>query len=163
MNPTITLASEKKLIGQRLMMSLANYKVGELWRGFRPRQNEIRNRSTTDLLSVSVYPPHYFENFNPANEFAKWAAVEVANFEHVPAGMEPLGLPGGLYAVFAYRGSSSDPSVFQFILGTWLPNSGYALDDRPHFEVLGEKYKNDDPTSEEEIWLPIKTQTPIPS
>jgi AraC family transcriptional regulator len=29
------------------------------------------------------------------------------------------------------------------------------LDDRPHFEVLGEKYKNNDPTSEKEIWIPI--------
>jgi AraC family transcriptional regulator len=37
-----------------------------------------------------------------------------------------------------------------------LPNLGYTLDDRAHFEVLGEKYKNNDPLSEEEIWIPIK-------
>lgn len=41
-------------------------------------------------------------------------------------------------------------------LKTWLPASDYNLDNRPHFEVLGEKYKNNDPTSEEEIWIPIK-------
>jgi AraC family transcriptional regulator len=39
-----------------------------------------------------------------------------------------------------------------------LPNSAYALDDRAHFEVLGEKYKNNDPSSEEEIWIPIKVK-----
>ena len=32
----------------------------------------------------------------------------------------------------------------------------YTLDDRPHFEILGEKYKNQDPDSEEELWIPIK-------
>jgi AraC family transcriptional regulator len=39
-----------------------------------------------------------------------------------------------------------------------LPNSNYHLDDRPHFEILGEKYKNADPGSEEEIWIPIKAK-----
>jgi AraC family transcriptional regulator len=65
-------------------------------------------------------------------------------------------LTGGLYAVFDYKGLSTDNSIFQFIFGTWLPSSEYDLDDRPHFEVLGNKYKNNDPTSEEEIWIPIK-------
>jgi AraC family transcriptional regulator len=50
------------------------------------------------------------------------------------------------------------PKTFQYIFGTWLPNSEYVLDNRPHFEILGEKYKNDDPTSEEEIWIPIKAK-----
>jgi hypothetical protein len=30
------------------------------------------------------------------------------------------------------------------------------LDDRPHFEVLGSKYRNNDPESEEETWIPTK-------
>ena len=70
--------------------------------------------------------------------------------------MESLTLPSGLYAVFHYKGLSSDPSIFQYIFATWLPQSDYILDDRPHFEVLGEKYKNDDPDSEEDIYIPVK-------
>ncbi|WP_339791455.1 GyrI-like domain-containing protein [uncultured Imperialibacter sp.] len=46
--------------------------------------------------------------------------------------------------------------MFEYIFGTWLPASAYDLDDRPHFEVLGDNYKNNDPTSEEEIWIPIR-------
>jgi AraC family transcriptional regulator len=38
----------------------------------------------------------------------------------------------------------------------WLPASGYELDDRPHFEILGERYKNNDPDSEEELWFPVR-------
>jgi AraC family transcriptional regulator len=37
-----------------------------------------------------------------------------------------------------------------------VPASNYDLDDRPHFEILGDKYKNGDPNSEEDIWIPIK-------
>ena len=47
-------------------------------------------------------------------------------------------------------------SIFQYIFSEWIPQSDYSVDDRPHFEVLGAKYKNNDPDSEEEIWIPIK-------
>lgn len=65
-------------------------------------------------------------------------------------------LPKGLYPVFDYTGNSADPSIFQYIYGDWIPNSEYELDDRPHFEALGARYANDDPLSEEEVWIPIK-------
>jgi AraC family transcriptional regulator len=57
---------------------------------------------------------------------------------------------------FYYKGSSTDTRIFQHIFETWLPQSGYELDNRPHFEVLGEKYRNNDPESEEDIYIPIK-------
>lgn len=105
---------------------------------------------------MQVYSPNHFLDFKPTNVFVKWAAVEVSQVDSIPEGMQRFDLPGGLYAVFDYKGSSSDPRIFQYIFGTWLPDSEYALDDRPHFEVLGNKYKNNDPASEEEIWIPIK-------
>ena len=74
----------------------------------------------------------------------------------LPNGMDTLVLKGGLYAVFDHKGSGADTSIFQYIYGTWIPNSEYVLDERPHFEVLGENYKNNDPNSEEEIWIPVK-------
>lgn len=156
MNPKIKKISEKKLVGKRLTMSFADYKVGELWKSFMPRRKEIANTLTTELFSVSVYPPLHFAEFKPTNEFEKWATVEVENFNNLPTDTETFTLPGGLYAVFDYRGLNTDNAIYQYIFGTWLPNSDYHLDNRPHFEVLGDKYKNNDPNSEEEIWIPIK-------
>jgi len=156
MNPRIETLNEKKLVGKRLMMSFANYKIRELWKSFMPRRKEIVNNLTGDLISIAVYKPGHFSDFKPANEFERWAAVEVASFDNVPEEMETFVLPGGLYAVFDYKGLNTDRAIFQYILGTWLPNSAYVLDSRPHFEVLGDKYKNNDPASEEEIWIPIK-------
>ncbi|BAX78412.1 GyrI-like domain-containing protein [Labilibaculum antarcticum] len=158
MEARIENLSEKRLVGIRLTMSLIDNRTGELWKRFMPRRIEIENNSTKDLISMQIYKPTYFADFNPAYEFEKWAAVEVANFDRVPTDMETFNLTGGLYAVFDYKGSSKDPGVFQYIFETWIPNSTYLLDNRPHFEVLGEKYKNADPNSEEEIWIPIRAK-----
>lgn len=147
---------QKKLVGIRLTMSIADNRTGELWKSFITRRREITNNLTNDLISMQVYKPTHFADFSPTNEFEKWAVVEVTDFESVPNDMETFTLTGGLYAVFDYKGSSTDSSIFQYIFKTWLPNSNYMLDDRPHFEVLGEKYKNADPNSEEEIWIPIR-------
>ena len=153
--PRIENLETKKLIGQRMSMSLIQNKTGQLWGQFAPRIKDISNRTSSDKISMQVYPTDYYKNFSPTNEFEKWATVEVTNFDEVPEGMETFTLEGGLYAVFDYKGSSADPSIFQYIFSVWIPKSKYLVDDRPHFEVLGAKYKNNDPNSEEEIWIPI--------
>jgi AraC family transcriptional regulator len=157
MEPRIETIAEKKLVGKRLAMSFANNRTGDLWRSFMPRRKEIINNIGTDLYSVQIYKPLFFNHFDPDAEFEKWATVWVADIATVPVEMETFILPGGLYAVIEYRGAASDAAkTFQYILGTWLPNSDYTLDNRPHFEILGEKYKNDQPDSEEELWIPIR-------
>lgn len=155
MQPRIESLTEKKLVGKRLRMSLAENRTGELWRSFMPRRREVGNTVTSDLYSMQVYSQPV-DVGNLQQEFEKWAAVEVSDDSSVPDGMEVFTLKGGLYAVFSYKGPSTDTTIFRYIFGTWLPGSAYTLDSRPHFEVLGEKYKNADPDSEEEIWIPIK-------
>jgi AraC family transcriptional regulator len=159
MQPTIKYIEPKKLIGKNLKMSLVDNKTAQLWGSFMPRVKEIVNRITTNKFSLQVYEPNYFENFNPCNEFVKWALVEVPDFDNILEGLETFKLLGGQYAVFIHKGDSTTfYKTSQYIYGEWLPNSGYVLDDRPHFEVLGEKTKRDDPNSEEEVWIPIKAK-----
>jgi AraC family transcriptional regulator len=155
-HPRIEILEDKKLVGSKLKMSLSNNKTGQLWGSFGPRIKHIKNRLTTNKISMQIYDDSYYLNFSPDKEFEKWATVEVTDFNNIPEDMESYTLNGGEYAVFDYKGSSNDSSIFQYIFMTWLPNSEYQLDNRPHFEVLGEKYKNNDPESEEEIWIPIK-------
>jgi AraC family transcriptional regulator len=144
----------KKLLGICLEMSLAENRTGELWRGFMPRLKEIETRVGNHLHSLQVYDEDYFQQFSPTREFEKWALAEVKNFSVIPDEMEPFELPGGLYAVFQHKGMGTE--IFQLIFQEWLPKSGYTLDNRPHFEILGEKYKQGNPDSEEEIWIPVK-------
>lgn len=156
MEPCIEILKEKKLVGHCIQMSLFDNKTGELWKGFMPFRKEIKNTISANLFSVRVYKsplngPKDFEQ-----EITKWATAEVSTFDDFPSNMNLLILPEGLYAVFHYKGLNTDTSIFNYIYGKWIPNSEYMLDNRPHFEVLGEKYKNNDPDSEEEIWIPIK-------
>jgi AraC family transcriptional regulator len=151
------ILAEKKLLGHKMILSMNNERTRELWQGFMPAKNEIKNSIGNDLFSVSIYPPNYFDSFNPDNTFEKWAAIEVKDFKHVPVNMQTLIIPSGLYAVFLYKGAAGDGAkVFGYIFRSWFPASDYLPDNRPHFEILGAKYNNDSPTSEEEIWIPVK-------
>lgn len=159
MQPKFEILNEKKLIGKKLTMSYSEYRIGELWSSFMPRRKEIKNNVTNDLISMATYPPTHFTNFSPENKFERWACVEVKDFAAIPADMESFILPSGLYAVFHYTGSSLEiASFFQKIYTAWLPDSPYELDNRPHFEILGEKYRNNNPLSEEDIWIPVKVK-----
>jgi AraC family transcriptional regulator len=163
MKPRIETLAEKKLIGKRMIMSFADNKTFELWRSFMPRRREIRNNVGPELYSIEVYAPSYWNNFDPDAEFdpnvefEKWAAVEVTDSQTIPDGMETLTIPGGRYAVFVHKGPASTGSkTYEYIFRTWLPNSDFLVDNRPHFALMGQKYKHEDPNSEEEIWIPIK-------
>jgi AraC family transcriptional regulator len=149
---------EKKMLGKNLEMSLIANKTHELWRSFMAQRKEIKNSIGTDLYSLQVYDKTYFEDFNPNHIFKKWALIEVQDWGEVPNDMIRFALSAGQYAVFNHKGDVADfMKLVQYIHGVWLPNSDYVLDDRPHFELLGEKYKNGDSDSEEEIWIPIKS------
>jgi AraC family transcriptional regulator len=149
--------AERKLVGQKLKMSFSSNKTKLLWQSFMPFRGEIRNKIGSDLFSVEVYTPNFFENYGPDSEFEKWAAVEVTKFEKIPDGMETLVCPAGLYAVFIHRGpASAGELTYRYIFESWLPNSNYSLDDRPHLAIMGPKYKHEEQDSEEEIWIPIK-------
>ncbi|GAA4357976.1 hypothetical protein GCM10023185_23100 [Hymenobacter saemangeumensis] len=156
MEPRIETLPARQLIGLKLTMSLANNQTSVLWQRFMPLLPQVPYAAGPELYSLQVYPLDYFAAFNPGREFEKWAAVAVFELGTVPAGLESFQLPAGLYAVFSYKGSSADTSIYQYIFSSWLPASAYVLDDRPQFELLGEKYRNNDTASEEGIYIPIK-------
>jgi len=139
-------------------MSLLDDHTVELWQFLMPRRTEIRNKLNTDLFSIQVFDENLdFKYFTPETEFEKWAAIEISEYTEVPEGMETLEIPAGLYAVFNYKGAANAAaSMFQYIFETWIPASDYEIDYRPHFALMGEKYKGNDPDSEEEIWVPVK-------
>lgn len=152
----IAVAGGKRLIGMRQEMSFANNTTPKLWQRFLPRRKEIIDAVGSELYSLQIYSPEFFRNFDPAKIFEKWALMEVSDTANIPDEMEEFNLPGGTYAVFDYKGKASEAEpAFRYIFNEWLPASGYELDNRPHFEILGEKYKRDHPDSEEEIWIPV--------
>jgi AraC family transcriptional regulator len=155
MNPTIKTFPTTKFIGKNLSFTYADYRAFELWSSFMPRRKEIQNAIGSELYNIQINPEDFASK--PNTPFVKWAAVAVPSFDNIPDEMEVLEIEEGLYAVFNYKGDQSNAAAFfNSIYTQWLPGSGYQLDSRPQFEILGEKYKNNSPESEEEIWIPIK-------
>ena len=160
MEAQIKILTEKKLIGNYIIMSFMENKTFQLWSGFMPRRKEIKNTVDSNLYSLEIFPQDYFDNFDANRTFQKWAATEVKDFDTLPAEMESLIIPTGIYAVFIHKGPAAEAhQTYHSIFAEWLPNSEYTVDDRPHFALMDEKYKKDDPNSEEEIWIPIKNRS----
>lgn len=156
----IELLEEKYLLGKSLQMTFAENRTPELWRSFMPLRREIKNKANSDLYSIEVYEPEFFHKFNPNNFFIKWAAQEVTSLADVPIGFETVIIPAGLYAVFLHRDpASTGATTYAYIFNQWLPSSGYQVDQRPHLAIMGEKYKNEDTDSEEEIWIPVRDKS----
>ena len=74
--------------------------------------------------------------------------------------MEICMLRGGTYAIFRHRGlASTSAKTMPYIMGSWLPNSTYELDNREHFEVLPESprtttHKTSRPKNE--VWVLVR-------
>lgn len=150
----IETLAPKLLVGKSLVMSFAADRTAELWRSFMPHRKTIEHVADANLYSMQIFdsPP----DFESDCTFTKWAAVEVLNGTMVPQDMATYRLSGGLYAVFLHRGPPSEfRKTFGYIFGQWMPESPYRLDHREHFELLGDKYRNGQPDSEEEVWIPI--------
>ena len=161
MEARIETLSEKKLIGKHITMTFIENKTFQLWSSFMPEKKEIKNSIDSNLYSVEVFPVGYFNHFDPKKTFKKWAAIEVSDFNEIPSNMETLIIPTGIYAVFIHKGPATEADkTYRFIFTKWLPDSEYNVDERPHFAVMTEKYKKDDTSSEEEIWIPVKNKIP---
>jgi len=158
LNPRIVNIEQKYLVGKKLEMNFLHLKIIDLWKSFMPFKNSIPNQVSENLYSLTVYRPDHFINFKPSNLFEKWATVEVQSAENIPEEFELFILEPATYAIFDYKGYSHDSTIFQEIYMKWVPESGFSLDNKAHVEVLGKKYKNNDPNSEEEIWIPIKNK-----
>ncbi len=138
--------------------SLLQNNAKKIWSQFMPRRNSIKHKKNTSFLSIQVYPKGLdMADFTPQTEFITRAGIEVTNLSLIPEGMDSFIIPQGLYAIFEHQGATRDfHKTSKYIYEEWLPTSGYVLDDRPHFEVLDERYLGPDhPDSIEDVYIPI--------
>ena len=152
MSPKIISIEKRTVIGmQSFMHHNEHRKIVALWQHFMPRQKEIQTRLNSEFIALQIY-----DDFNVMDKpFDIWACVEVISLKDIPDGMTSFIIPEGEYAVFNHKGLDA-ANTYQSIMTEWLPTSGYQIDHRPHFQVMGDKYKNGHPDSEEEFYVPIK-------
>lgn len=156
--PTIKTIAKIPLAGLNQRMSLVENHTHQLWNRFMSQYAGKEHTFSSEFYSVQIYPDlHYFDAFNPHTLFTKWAAVPISTYHSIPKEWDRLTIPEGTYAVFHYKGHVSKvPNAMQFVFSEWLPNSGYQLEPRPHFSVMGKHYSNTSPDSEEDFYIPVK-------
>jgi AraC family transcriptional regulator len=155
MDPKIIQRFEKKVIGIQSTMQHNQYgNIIGLWKRFMPQKKEIQNTVNDELIAMQVY-----RDFNTLeNSFDIWACAEVSSLDNIPEGMTGFTIPKGEYAVFLHKGMDAT-ATYQRIMTQWLAKSGFEIDDRPHFQVMGALYKNGSPDSEEDFYVPIKLKS----
>lgn len=147
-----------QITGHAVKQSFAQDRTFELWSGFMPVRHQVCADADAPLVSLQRYPTNF--SFAPPDletSFEKWAGCITPDGFQAADGFETLHIPSGTYAVFLHRGPASGAArTFGYIFSQWLPDSGYEIDVRPHFEILDKRYKHNQPDSEEEVFIPIK-------
>ena len=123
--------------GQSLTMSLVHDCTPELFRSFMPVRKTFQSIDQEAIVyDIRVYPKDYYTTFNPAKEYTKWAAVRISEDRFQDAGEDYISISAGLYAQFTIHSNMIPPNLYQYIFTTWITESSYQLDDRPHFDRL---------------------------
>lgn len=120
-----------------------------LWRSFRAKLKELHFPEGEELFSVQLH-----EKNNPGRILQRWAAAPA---ELLSGEMDSLEMPGGLYAVFLYRGGMA--GFESFLISAFektIPSFDLLIDHRPHFQLLGKGFNPFSEESEEEVWIPVK-------
>lgn len=155
MNPTIRNCGYILLAGYKNITALTNDQTTSIWQKFMKERAGMPERFGNRYFSVSQYPSDYFNYFDPSKEYMKWACMETPG--NAPDTMETLEIMDGTYAVFIHHGPAAFAfKTFHYIFNDWIPSSGFEIDQRPHFEIMPEGYKPDDPNATEEVWIPVR-------
>ncbi|MBP1991920.1 GyrI-like domain-containing protein [Paenibacillus eucommiae] len=154
MEPNVVFKETFMVVGMRVDTRMVENQIPELWQKFLPRMDEIVHRTNHhDTYGISEYSDNYVDEF-----FTYWACAPVNSIEVVPDGMISKTIQGALYVVVTHKGKlESMGKAFEFIHNTWLPNSGYQLDEKDSFELYGERFLGgENEQSETDIYIAIK-------
>ena len=150
--------------GDFTIVGLASYfskattsEIPPLWCKFVQRMGELKNASPTVLYGFCDQPKDVPED----KEFRYMACMEVEDKNAaVPDGLTAIDVPAKRYAVFTHKGPITEiAKTYDYIYGTWLPESDYEADGSHDFEYYDERFNNGnpmDPESELDVYIPVK-------
>lgn len=153
LKPEIICKDKRLLLGiARKINQSENIKFGLLSKvknEFIEMVNTIENRVNTALYyAVYDYDPEDISKEDDEINYTYFYCVEVSEYKNIPAGMEKKVLPQAKYAIFNYdtknntlNGERLSQSIYDYIDGIWLPNSGFELAETSDYEVINENGK----------------------
>ncbi|MBU3146286.1 AraC family transcriptional regulator [Clostridium sp. CF012] len=150
LKPQIICKDERLLLGiARKINQSENIKFDLLLKvknEFMEMVNTIENRVNTELYYAAYdYNPEDISKEDDEINYTYFYCVEVSEYKNIPDDMVKKILPQGKYAVFNYdtknntlNGERLNQSIYDYIDGSWLPNSGFELAETSDYEVFNE-------------------------
>lgn len=150
MKPEIACKEEKLLVGfARKMNQQEAVKHGlfsKVRSEFMDVVDTIENRINPNLLYIAYdYEAADISKEDEEMNYTYYVCVEVSSCERIPDGMVRKVIPQAKYAEFIYdrqeetlNGEKLSQTVYDYIDGIWLPNSGFELADTSDYEVIHE-------------------------
>lgn len=151
LKPEIICKDEKLLLGiNRKINQSENIKHGLLSKvknEFMKMVNILENRVNAEVYYAAYdYDPVDINKEDEEINYTYYYCVEVSKCDTIPEGMVKKVIPQAKYAVFTYdtrndtlNGEKLAQSVYDYIDGIWLPNSGFELAETSDYEVINEK------------------------
>ncbi len=157
MEPSIVRKAAFTVVGMEYHGRNENNEIPALWESFLPRMDEIQHQvSTEGSFGLCIGDPDYKQT----GVFRYVAGQAVTEGATVPDGMVAVTVPEATYAVFTHRGTLETlGQTYDYIYGTWLPTSGRELADTPDFEFYDNRFDATSPSSEMDIYVPLKVTT----
>jgi AraC family transcriptional regulator len=150
MEPRIVSVPAFTVVGMKYRGKNEQNEIPQLWSQFGPRMGEIKHKVDRDIAYGVM--GNYDEN---TGEFDYVAAIEVERADGIPTGMASWVVPEQTYAVFVCT-LPTIRETFQHVYETWLPQSGYQRGSDVEFEFYDADFDPQDPSSEMQIYIPIK-------
>lgn len=153
MNPKIVSKGKIRLVGMVYHGDNQKSEISALWTRFNPRMCAVGTAKEEGAYGVC------FNDNRGDQTFTYMASVEVDSLEDVPMDMVGKTLPANTYAVFTHKGSLDNlRKTYEYIYGTWLPNSDYVSGGDYDFELYDARFKPGSDQSELDIYLPVKAR-----
>jgi len=131
------------------------HQIPALWSSFGARFQEIRSRIGNHFFGLCT-------RADGKDRFAYAAAVETADLDDLPEGMQGYELAAQNYAVFTVTLTGEEPIGLELgranrhIRNAWLPSSGYVIAMAPDFEYYDERFDPGTLTGEIDLYVPIR-------
>jgi AraC family transcriptional regulator len=155
MEPRITDREAFTVVGLPLKVRrTTTHEISALWDRLIARAREIPGR-----VEGAAYGLLY--NFDKREgDFDYLAGVGVGAKAEVPDGMTRIEVGAQTYAVFTHRIenpvlSQDLPRTFNYIYGTWLPNSDYVAAEGPEFEYYDSRFDPATNGGEVDLYIPV--------
>jgi AraC family transcriptional regulator len=157
MEPRIVQLNQLILVGRPYFGDSADNKFGQAWDRFFPYEKAISNRTNEKVFyGVEDYGPE----FEQTHQWMYFPSTQVSSLDEIPTGLFGRTLPAATYAVFTAKGGIPKlHDTFMYAYMTWLPASEYESAYPFDFEYYDERFKDQDPNSEIDIFIPVKPKT----